>query len=266
MTTHWARYIQHWELLRPPLRPHAEVIDRIRSLVETGEARCLLLGSTPEYAALDVEIIAVDVTFGFLAALWKNDKPARLAIQSDWARMPIKTGMLSHVLGDGSLNAVSTSVLPSVLDEVTRVLRPDGVLIARVFCRPEAAEHAEDIRRDVALGRVESFHALKWRIAMSALPDPSCSDIAVTLIRDAMVTQFPDREALCRMTAWQRAEIDTIDVYDRSTAVYNFPTEPMILATLRRWFQDVEAVPTGSYPLAERCPLIIARTPRRATQ
>jgi SAM-dependent methyltransferase len=260
MSTHWTRYIRHWELLAPPLRPHADVVEQVRALIGAG-SRCLLLGSTVEYAALGPNIIAMDASFSMLSALWRSADSSGLAIQSDWTNMPIESRSITHVLGDGSLNAVSTSVLAEVLQEAARVLRPEGSLIARVFCRPASAESADDIGRDVRLGQAGSFHALKWRIAMAALRDPASSDIAVSAIRDAVVAQYPDRDELCRATGWNRAEVDTLDVYDGSSVVYNFPTEAAIFALLRRWFATVEIVRCGAYPLAERCPLLVARRP-----
>jgi SAM-dependent methyltransferase len=261
VTTHWTRHLRHWQLLGPPLRPHAEVLDRVRSLIGANDARCLLLGSTVEYAALGLQIVSVDANFAMVAGLWKSGDPAGLAIQSDWTCMPIRSQTFSHVLADGSLNAVPSAELPAVLSEVTRVLLPEGVLIARIFCRPDIPETAEDIRRDVLRGMVGSFHALKWRVAMAVLPDPECSDIAVQEIRDAVNAQYPHRGELCGITGWSPAEVDTLDVYDGSTAIYNFPTERTITALLRRWFDKIECIPCGSYPLAERCPLVIARKP-----
>ena len=261
MTTHWARHLRHWELLGPPLRPHADVVKRVLSLIGTGDARCLLLGSTVEYAALGPRVVSMDASFAMVAGLWRSGDPVGLAIQADWTRMPVTPRAFSHVLGDGSLNAVPWSVLPAMLDEVTRVLQPGGTLIARVFCRAETAETPEEIRRDVQLGRVGSFHALKWRIAMAALGDPPASDIAVQDIRRAVVAQYSDRGQLCRTTGWKQTEVDTLDVYEGSSATYNFPTERAIVALLQRWFTDVEVIRCGTYALAERCPILVARNP-----
>jgi SAM-dependent methyltransferase len=259
MTTHWARYLQHWELLGPPLRPHADVVDRVVSLIGPGATRCLLLGSTVEYAVLGSRIISMDASLPMVAALWKRGDPTRLGMQADWTRMPVKTHSFSHVLGDGSLNAVPWSALPAMLHEVRRVLQPQGTLIARVFCRPAAVEGAENIRRDVIDHKVGSFHALKWRVAMSMLAGDAASDIAVKDIRRALMAAYPNRGELCRIAGWARAEVDTLDVYENSDAIYNFPTEAMMVALLRRWFAEVELVRCGNYPLAERCPIVIAR-------
>lgn len=259
MTAHWTRHLQHWHLLSPPLRPHPDVIACVRARIGAGPR--LLLGSTLEYAALGPDIVALDASFSMMAELWRDTEPSRPAIQCDWTNMPVASQSVAHVLGDGSLNAVSTAVLSEILQEVARVLKPEGSLVARVFCRPPRAERAEDIQRDVAFGGAGSFHALKWRVAMAALPDPAASDIAVSTIRDAVIAQYPDRDTLCRITGWSRAEVDTLDVYDGSSVVYNFPTEAAIFALLGRWFASVEIVHCGSYPLAERCPILLARRP-----
>jgi hypothetical protein len=260
LTTHWSRYVRHWHLLRPPLRPNAEVVERVRSLI-AAEAQCLLLGSTMEFAALGPGIVSMDASFQRLAELWRSAAPGGLAIQGDWSRMPVRGRAFSHVLGDGSLNAVAWSGLPAVLGEVTRVLRPGGTLIARAFCRPPAAERPDEIARDVEQCRVDSFHELKWRIAMAMPGARQTSDVPVRDLRDAVIAAFPDRDALCRLTGWSRAEVDTVDVYEGSSDVYSFPTEEMFVAALRRWFADVEIVRCGGYPLAERCPLVVARGP-----
>ena len=260
MTTHWTRHLRHWQLLGPPLRPHADVVEHVRTLIGAG-SRCLLLGPTVEYAALGSNVISMDASFSMISGLWRSADSSNLAIQSDWTSMPIAPRSITHVLGDGSFNAVSTLVLAEVLQEVARVLKTDGSLIVRVFCRPAAAEPVDDIQRDVLLGKAGNFHALKWRVAMAALRDRASSDIAVSAIRDAVIAQFPDRDALCRVTGWSRAEVDTLDVYDGSGVVYNFPTEAAIFGLLQRSFAAVEILRCGSYPLAERCPILVARRP-----
>ena len=68
-------------------------------------------------------------------------------------------------------------------------------------------------------------------------------------------------ESVPLLRGWSRAEVDTLDVYDGSSVVYNFPTEAAIFALLQQWFATVEIIRCGSYPLAERCPLLMARRP-----
>jgi len=145
-----------------------------------------------------------------------------------------------------------------MLDEVMRVLRPGGKLIARLFCRPAVAETQDAIRRDLAAGRIASFHDLKWRVAMAAVDACNGPDIAVLDIRAAILDMFPDIGRLCEETGWRREEVETIQVYAGSPAIYNFPTEEAIRDLVRTRFAKVELVRCGSYALAERCPLLVA--------
>lgn len=232
----------------------------MRGFIDGSAEKCLLLGSTSEYAEIGAHVVAMDMSLTMMRALWIASDPDRIGIQADWTQMPIGATSINHVLADGSLNAVPfRSALPRMLDGVRRVLRPGGKLIARVFCRPAAAETFDAIKHDLAAKRVDSFHALKWRVAMAAVRGADAADIAVQEIRDTIIERFPDRDELCRATGWSRAEVDTIDVYDGSPAVYNFPTEAMILELLRPRFPKVAAVRCGSYALAERCPLLVAQ-------
>ncbi len=261
MTNHWDRYHRHWQLLRPPLRPNEEVIDCVRGLVAGGALPCLLLGSTAEYSALGPSVIAIDMSLGMLSALWVAAvKPARSGIQGDWTQMPIRTSSIGHVLGDGSLNSVPFRLVPRMLEEIARVLHPGGKLIARLFCKPAIAETRNAIKRDLAAGRIASFHDLKWRVAMTVAGSNNGPDVAVQDIRTAMLDMFPDSRRLCEETGWRREEVETIEVYAGSPAIYNFPTEEAILDPARARFAKVELVRCGSYALAERCPLLVAQS------
>jgi hypothetical protein len=51
--------------------------------------------------------------------------------------------------------------------------------------------------------------------------------------------------------------INTIDVYAGSDISYSFATLAMLIDEASNWFGDVRVVPSGSYPLAERCPLLV---------
>ncbi|WP_292403479.1 hypothetical protein [Mesorhizobium sp.] len=87
--------------------------------------------------------------------------------------------------------------------------------------------------------------------------------INVQVILDAFDKTFPDREALAARTGWSMASIGTIDVYAGSETTYCFATLDMLVDEARDWFDEVRVVPSGSYPLAERCPLLVLGSPRR---
>jgi hypothetical protein len=86
--------------------------------------------------------------------------------------------------------------------------------------------------------------------------------IDVRTIRDRFDNLFPDREALAAQTGWSIASINTIDVYAGSDTSYSFATLAVLVEEAIGWFSDVRVVPSGSYPLAERCPLLVLESPR----
>ncbi|MER9326977.1 hypothetical protein NKJ26_09450 [Mesorhizobium sp. M0152] len=59
------------------------------------------------------------------------------------------------------------------------------------------------------------------------------------------------------------ASIGTIDVYAGSATTYCFATLAMLIDEAGSWFDNVRFVPSGSYPLAERCPLLVLGSPKR---
>ena len=58
------------------------------------------------------------------------------------------------------------------------------------------------------------------------------------------------------------ASINTIDVYAGSDISYSFATLAVLVDEASGWFGEVRVVPSGSYPLAERCPLLVLESPR----
>ena len=57
--------------------------------------------------------------------------------------------------------------------------------------------------------------------------------------------------------------INTVDVYAGSDISYSFATLATLIDEASIWFDEVRVVPSGSYPLAERCPLLVLGSPRR---
>lgn len=258
MANHWDRYRRHWENLGPPLRPPPEVVAAYRAALDADDKRLLMLGVTPELAALGRELLAVDGSLGMVAAIWPGDDRRRRAILADWSRLPLADGSRQAVLGDGAL---SSNPFPdptdSILAEIARVLAPDGIAAFRVYCRPEQGESLAAVRRAALAGEAGGFHALKWRVAMAVAAERGGPNMPVRDILAAFEATFPDRAVLVERTGWPPEVVATIDAYAASDQVYAFPTVAEILALVGRRFGDARAVSSGDYTLAERCPLIV---------
>ncbi|BCG89128.1 methyltransferase type 11 [Mesorhizobium sp. 113-3-9] len=264
MPNHWDNYHRHWKLLDAPLRPTAETVDIFDRELDLGNADVLLLGVTPELAILGRSMLAIDQSATMISGVWAGDNASRRAMAGNWLSLPLEQASFDAVIGDGCLSAVdSKAARHALLGEIARVLKPGKRAAIRVFARPDAADDLLDIEASVLAGGVENFHALKWRIAMACTTDDGDNTVKVQAIRATFDRLFPDREALAARTGWSMASINTIDVYAGSETRYSFATLSTLLDEASAWFDQVRVVPSGSYPLAERCPLLVLESPRR---
>ncbi|MBZ9859961.1 hypothetical protein [Mesorhizobium sp. CA12] len=96
--------------------------------------------------------------------------------------------------------------------------------------------------------------------AIGGAPDYT---IPVRGILEQFDRMFPDREELSARTGWELPTIGTIDVYRNSSVVYSFAPAAALIKEAQTFFDDVRLASTGTYGLAERCPLLVLRSPRR---
>lgn len=263
MTDHWDNYHRHWKLLDAPLRPTAETVAVFDRELDLKNADTLLLGVTPELAILSKSMLAIDQSATMISGVWAGNNASRRAIAGNWLSLPVDQASVDAVIGDGCLSAVdSRAARDALFSEIARVLKPGGHAAIRVFARPEVADDLHSIEATVLAGGVENFHALKWRIAMACTTRDRDQSVSVQTIRATFDSLFPDRVALAQRTGWTIASIDTIDVYAGSATKYSFATLATLIDEARPWFSDVRVVASGSYPLAERCPLLVLGSPR----
>ena len=260
----WSNHAQQWSRLGSPLRPSArdgEIMwQMIRDSVEKvpGGCRIVLLGVTPELVGLpwpaDAELLAIDKSPEMIATVW--DPNARIHSQVQpawWQAMPLAEGWADTAIGDGSFNALpALEDWTDVFEELARVLKPHGKVVARVYVRPDAREHLPVIVSDTLAGRIGILHALKWRLAM-ALVGGADAGVAVADIHKAFERHFPDRAALAQNTGWPQETIATIDAYRGMSTRYTFPTRAEIATACAGIFTLAESQ-AGDYELGERCP------------
>jgi SAM-dependent methyltransferase len=262
----WKKHASQWVRVGEPLRPSAEDGEAMLSLATPSllfgaDACIVVMGVTPEVIQLswpeNTTMIAIDHSKEMIDSLWRPNSSISSDVKlASWLAMPLDDGCVDVVAGDGCL-----TVLPSIEDyrrlfsEVSRVLSPSGSLILRCFVRPDDIESIADIEMDALAGRISSFHALKWRLAMALSKDGDFS-VAVSHIHDAFNQHFPDRNLLANKTGWHAETINTIDAYHGISTVYTFPTLNVI-AELASPLFTVENEMHGAYELSERCPTIL---------
>jgi len=111
--------------------------------------RILLLGVTPEMAGVrwprGAVLRAVDRSLPAIRDLWPGNLPRKRAVLcADWRALPLRKSSCDLVVGDGCLSCVNQpDPLRAIAAEARRVLRPDGLLVARSCIVPAFPEGLE---------------------------------------------------------------------------------------------------------------------------
>ncbi len=262
---HFSRIAPQWSHFGPPLRPSADdtaVVQRVVANLGSG-AHAVVLGLTPEIVACtwpaDVTLSAVDHSPAMIQALWppvKGPANARVVL-ADWCAMPIPSGTIDLVAGDGCYVVQNfPQGYAALTREVRRVLRPTGRFVIRVFLRPDRLESVEDIARALAGGEIGSVHALKLRL-LAALHGASGAGSRLDDVWQAwapMSSLLPVH--LAGVRGWTAEEIVGIESYRGMDSRYFLPTLAELRQTLHAFFREVECA-WGRHELADRCPTLV---------
>lgn len=259
--SHFRRYYLAWSELTSPLRPHRDVVSAVKDAIGTPGGPTLLLGVTPELADVAAGLVAVDRNHSMIANIWPGNTGRSTALVGDWMALGFRSATFAACVGDGSLIAAHYPSDHAVLfAEIARVLCPGATLVLRAYVRPDAGDTALAVRQAALDGGLHDFHAFKLRLATALACDIGDPNVPVQHILDTFNAMFPDRAHLVRRTGWRREHIDTIDFYDGSTARYSFPSRGELLAAVpATHFVGSQFLPSGTYELAEACPLLAMR-------
>jgi hypothetical protein len=245
--------------LKPPLCPDAETVSSYTRAIEGHDAYVLLLGVTEELADLGQSTVALDISRTMIAEAWPGDTERRRAIRGNWLDMPFDRRAFTAVAGDGVLAAIQLSDYALLASQFAKALMPGARIALRTYMTPETGETVAQVR-DAAMARgIAGFHAFKWRLAMAIASETRSPSVPVARIHETFERIFADRGTLAATTGWSLDEIAEIDAYAGKIAVYQFPTRSDVLAHLPKSFADLRFEPSGSYELAERCPLVTAK-------
>lgn len=256
-------FLARWRVSAPPLRPPPAVAAAIAALLpEHGaEAPILLLGVTPEYAVIPKAVVAVDRALSMIALAWPGDSAARQAVCGDWRRLPIADRSVAGVIGDGSLIAL---VYPhehlALFDRLRSLVRPGGRMVLRCFVAPDPIETLEEVA-EAAFGGGIGFHEFKLRFNTAAARAAGSANVSSNELLSRFDEMFPDRNRLAQASGWSLGVIAEMDCYAGNDDNHCFPTRSELLQTLALVTTNLRFVPSGSYPLAERCPLLVAEVP-----
>lgn len=266
---HWRSVAQEWKHFGSPLRPCIEDIQHMEYVVANScdtqhNIKAKLCGVTPEIALMTwpagTYLTAVEQSQEMIQEIWPGDiTEKRIAIQGDWLSSLSSKHDNDVVIGDGCFISVNypdgyTALSANLADS----LKNNGILVMRFFIQQDVKEQSEHVISDLVNGKIGSFHAFKWRYAMS-LQQSSQQGIRLHDIYTAWQQAAIDTNWLAEHTGWTREVVDTINLYENKQNKFSFATLPEIIETLSHYFQQ-ESIYFPQYELGERCPIITFRS------
>ncbi len=253
---------RRWPTLKPPLRPHESVARQIADLLADCADPLLLLGVTPELAAIERRITALDWNAEMIALAWPGDTTNRQAKLADWKAMPLPAASVGGAMGDGALSMLGWPYeQPVVLAELWRVVRPGGRIVLRCFATPADHPSTETIAAEAMRGAL-TFHAFKQRFNMAVAREGKDITVSSARLFDRFEQLFPDRAELSAASGWAPDTIAEIDAYAGSGYVHCYPTRAELAALLDLyWPAPTRFTETTDYPSADLCPLLVLERP-----
>ena len=238
-----------------------QVLAEKRKTPEWTSSRALLLGVTPEIAAMswpnDTRLLALDCHRGMIAGVWPGNPVVDAAVVcADWTKMPVRNGHCDVVVSDCCYSSLDYPGGYSALtSELHRVLKAGGLFAMRAFVRPERREPVETVFDDLLRGRIGNFHVLKWRLAMGLHGDLT-TGVRLADIWNAWNEAVAEPDLLARRLDWSSEVIRTIDAYRALETRYTFPTLQELRHTLSAQFAEKRCV-FPEYELGDRCPTLV---------
>ena len=256
-TNHWQSLFRAWSGLSTPVHVLPDVIASIKAEVAGVTGPILVLGLTSGLLDAGPDITAVDQSGALVGDLWPGNTPGRRVVVADWLRLPFEPASFTACIGDGSLISFDyPGSLQSVLAEAARCLKSGGKFACRLFLAPDVAESVADLER-LAQRRQITFQIFKLKFAIALGAELENPNVRVSSIPQFFDARFPDRDRLAAVTGWDRAEIDTVDVYRKSQANYAFPTKSQLLSVIPGAFNQVRLVPVPNHPLGNQWPVLV---------
>jgi SAM-dependent methyltransferase len=268
--TAWAERARRWRLFGSPLAPHADDIEFfVRQITEwhAENGGCsptaLLLGVTPEIALMpwpsEFSVFGVDHSSHMIELVWPcHGHPKRYAIMGDWRKLPFPNASANIIICDGGfLFFKYPAGFRNLFNELARVLRNNGLLVARFFTQSEQKQDPDDVFRQLSDGELSNFHEFKFRLNM-ALQESAEAGLVVRQTWDYWINRRIDFAQLAAERDWPLAEIQTLETYRDSDLAFAYPTLTEVRTVAEGLFEEVRCE-THSYPLGDNCPTLCFR-------
>lgn len=270
MKSYWDSLAHQFQHQQSPLRPCAEDMRLLHQIVQDQSVRnshphnrALLFGVTPEIATFswpsNTSLLAIEKSQAMIDLIWPGNIPGRREVKcGNWLDIELEEASFNFVVGDGFLTGFAyPDQCRQIADKISRWLKPDGLLIARLFVRTAKKETHEAILTDLRAGKIKRFDILKWRLGM-AIQENVRQGVIVDDIHRAWKRIEAEWPSLPEEAGWPRPTVDTIKLYESRTDRYVFPTIEELNDALSIQLEPVSTT-IPDYDFGECCPTLVYR-------
>lgn len=266
---YWKYAFEVFKTLTAPFRPEpAEIAFMERAVrgrlplqAAPEEARALLLGVTAEITGMRwpeiVELTAVDQSDAMIEGFWPGDLPGRRRlVRGDWLNFPAAPHSFRFVLGDGVFNIPEyPDGYAGLARRVAGLLRPDGVMIVRVFTQPDVKERTEAVVAEIRERPTFDYWAMRFRFVASLQEDVRRGILGGPLPTIRYLAEHGiDNAEFVAKTSYRPVPLPAQLPPGLEGLRINFPTRSEFVAAVADRFR-VEEVGYGNHELAQRCPI-----------
>lgn len=266
---YWNYALEVFRHLGSPLRPEpAEISFMQREVRQWLDAhagqrktRALVLGVTEEIVGMEwpesVEVTAVDESASMIDAFWPGDIPGRRTlIRGNWFDFPAATSSFDLVVGDGVFNIPEfPHGYAQLAQRMHSLLKPDGLMIVRVFTQLDEKEKPEDIIAEIKSSERYDYWPMRYRFITSLQASAEAGIYSGTLPTDRALERYGvGADEFTAKTDHKRIPLPVLPPDGMDGLLINFPTCKQFVEALSAHF-GVKRIGYGDHELASRCPV-----------
>jgi len=266
---YWEARASHWRVASPPAPSREDVIwyearagENAMSLAGR-PLQALLLGVTPAIAAMrwpdSTLLTAVDWSQGMIRHVWpRQSVPAHArAVCADWRQLPIATGSIDLVVGDGCYSVLRLADAALLNREVHRALRPDGLYCQRCFRQPERPISIPQLFDQLFAGRMRNLDLFRWLLAM-AVHGTSTDGVDLRHVWQVWYEHVPDPAAMRERFGWADEALANFKFWQENGGRFSFPSQAELRELAEPCFELI-ASETPRYEMGECFPRLVMR-------
>ena len=270
LSEQWAYTTKTWDRITEPLKPGAAdlavICGQLLLLAERFDRlNALVLGVTKDYLDLPwptgSNIRGLDNASVMIRNHWSGESGT--AVQGDWCQMPLQSESQHIVLLDAGLCLLGwPDEQKQVLEEVARILVPDGMFIVRLLVLPHETESMPAVVQAVRAGEITDLSLLRIRLWMAMQAD-GIFPVTNRQFWTLLASSFPDLDELAQFCSTDSAYLQEALSKLQAEPVRNFAFAALedyvhMIDSMDGQFSVTEKF-IPEYHLGERCPTLVLR-------